>query len=587
MDRKGLIQAARGDQLLDWAITNVNLVNVFTCEIYKADIGIFENRVAIVGPAGEYKLKAKKFLNGHEKWAVPGFVDTHAHIESSMVTPNHYAAAVLRRGTTTSIIDPHEIGNVLGLEGVKYMIEASEGIHLRVYITVPSSVPSAPGKETAGASFGVEEVRQMLSFPRVIGIAEVMNYVGVIRGEARDLEIIQTGLEEGVNIQGHSPLLRGRQLIAYLASGVENDHEIRGGAEGVEKMRLGMFPLLKLSSYANPLPDTLPDLKSLPFCEVALCTDDIEPSDLLNQGHMDHVIRGVIQQGIDPAVAFRWATLNGARHYRLRDHGAIAPGYLADIVLLSSLEKVETSDVFVDGKLVVENGQLFVPIHTLPKNESIENTVNIESVCKEDFYFRAPYSDGEIAVNTLVYEPSSFRHLEARKAVVNDGVVEIESLGQDVCLVTVIPRHGQKHKHTLVPVSGLGLKQGALAATIAHDSHNLIVAGYKPEEMLKAVQELEDCGGGIVAIDNGDVLARLELPLAGLMSEDPVEEVAEDMKFINQAAKGIGISAHFHSPALALSGLTLTVKPKVSITDLGGLFDVETQEFIPVFPQND
>lgn len=587
MDRERLIQAARGERQLDLAITNVNLVNVFTCEIYKADIGIIEDRVAIVGPAGEYELDAKESFEGEKKWAVPGFVDTHLHIESSMVTPPNYAAAVLRRGTTTSIIDPHEIGNVLGVDGVKYMIEASEDIYLRVYITVPSSVPSAPGKETAGAVFGVEEVRKMLSLPRVIGVAEVMNYIGVIKGEKRDLDIIQAGLDEGVNIQGHSPLLMGRPLIAYLASGVENDHEIRGGAEGIEKLRLGMMPLLKLSSYGNPLPDVLPDFKSLPFFEVALCTDDIEPSDLINRGHMDAVVREVINQGIDPAMAIRWATINGARHYGLRDHGAIAPGFLADIVLLSSLEEVETSEVFVSGRLVVDGGQLIVPIQDMTQGGAVKNTVRIGALKEEDFRLKAPINNGEVNANVLVYEPSRFRHLEERKATVNDGVVNHKALGDDICLVTVIPRHGQEHKHTIVPVEGLGLKRGALAATIAHDSHNLIVAGHRSSDMLHAVQELEECGGGIVVVGDEDVIAKLELPLAGLMSRKPVEEVAEEVKIVSQAARDVGISKHFHSPALALTGLTLTVTPKVSISDLGGLLDVETQEFIPVFPSEE
>jgi adenine deaminase len=565
---------------LDLAIKNVNLVNVFTCEIYPADIGIYGDRIAVVGPAGAYDLQAKQTIDGSGKWATPGFVDTHIHIESTMVTPANYAAAVLPFGTTTSIIDPHEIGNVLGMDGVRFMVEGSEGLPLRVYITVPSCVPAVPGKETAGADFGPDEVAEMLTWPRVIAVAEVMDYMGVVNASPKMVGIIQAGLESGATIQGHSPLLMGRNLNAYVAAGIENDHELRQGDEGLEKLRLGLLPLLKVSTYGNHARNIVPILKSAPFLEIALCTDDIEPADLLENGHMDRVIREMIWHDIDPAVAIRWATYNGARHYKLRDHGAIAPGYFADIVLLSSLEEVKTSEVFVAGEMVVENGKLIAPIMEPPSSIKIENSVHLQPLSIEDFKLKAPVKDGNVRVNLLVLEQTRMTSLETVSARVRDHEIDLASLGEDVCYVSVVPRHGQTHRPALALLAGLHLRRGALAMTIAHDSHNIIVIGHEPGDMLMAVRELEACGGGIVIVEDGEVLKKVELPLAGLMSLLPVSELAIEVKALNEVARSLGID---HRPqTLTISGLALTVVPKVRISDLVGLFDVETQEPIPV-----
>ena len=470
-----LIEAARGDRPLDLAIKNVNLVNVFTCEIYPADIGIYGERVAVVGPAGAYDLTAKELIDGSGKWACPGFVDTHVHIESTMVTPAKYAEAVLPFGTTTSIIDPHEIGNVLGMEGIRFMVESSEGLPLRVYLTISSCVPAVPGKETAGADFGPAEVAEMLTWPRVIAVAEVMDYMGVVNGSPKMVGIVEAGLEAEVLIQGHSPLLVGRDLNAYVAAGIDNDHELRQGDEGLEKLRLGILPLLKVSTFGNYARKIVPILKSAPFLEIALCTDDIEPADLLKNGHMDRVIREMLYHDIDPAVAIRWASYNGARHYQLRDHGAIAPGYLADIVLLSSLREVVTSDVFVSGQMVVENGRLLTPIAEPQTKMQVENSVHLQPLSVEDFKLKAPIKEGLIQVNLMVLEQTRLTRLETVTAQVNDYQINPTDLGEDVCTICVVPRHGQVHRPALAWLKGLNLKRGTLATTIAHDSHNIII----------------------------------------------------------------------------------------------------------------
>ena len=474
MERLALIEAARGIRPLDIAITNVNLVNVFTCEIYPADIGIYGNRIALVGPAGAYELQARTYYDGTGKWASPGFVDTHLHIESSMVTPANYAAAVLPFGTTTSIIDPHEIGNVLGMDGIRFMVEGSEGIPLRTYITISSCVPAVPGKETAGADFGPAEVAEMLSWPRVIALAEMMDFMGIVNGNPKMVGIVDEALQAGVKVQGHSPLLSGRDLNAYIASGIDNDHELRIGPEGVEKLRLGLLPLLKVSTFGNYARTIVPDILKLPHLEIALCTDDISPADLLENGHMDRVIREMLYHGIDPAVAIRWATYNGARHYQLRDHGAIAPGYFADIVLLSSLEEVTTSEVFVDGELVVENGRLLVDIPEPPTSITIENSVHVQPLTVADLTLTPPIENGVVTMNVMELLPTRLSQLTQIEVPVKDGQLDLAAADDDLCYIAIVPRHGQTHRPVVALLKGLGLRHATLASTIAHDSHNIL-----------------------------------------------------------------------------------------------------------------
>ena len=581
MNRTELIQAAMGTRPLDLAILNVNLVNVFTCEIYPADIGVYGDRIALVGMAGEYALDAASVIDGTGKWATPGFVDTHLHIESTMVTPASYAAGVLPFGTTTSIIDPHEIANVLGMDGVRFMIEASEGLPLRVYVMIPSCVPAVPGKETAGADFGPAQVAEMLTWPRVIGVAEVMDYMGVVNASPRMVEIVQAGLDAGLTIQGHSPLLRGRAANAYLAAGIENDHELRRGDEGLEKLRLGVLPLLKVSSHGNHVPNILPTLKQAAFLDVALCTDDIEPADLLQNGHMDRVIREMMAHGIEPAVAIRWATLNGARNNRLRDHGAIAPGYLADIVLLESLADVAASDVFVGGEQVVRDGKLSVTIDEPPATLPVANTVRIaRPLTAADFRLTPPVHNGTVTVNLMVLEKTRLSRRETVQVPVVDGELQLDGL-DDVCTITIVPRHGQTHPPQTALLQGLGLTRGALASSISHDSHNILVTGHAAADMLRAVQELERCGGGLVVVVDGVVEAKVELPLAGLMSRKSVADLAEETRVLNRVVRELGID--HAAKGLATTGLALTVIPELRMSDLGGLFDVATQEFVPVF----
>ena len=582
MGRSELIEAARGDRPLDVLIQNVNLINVFTCEIYPADIGIYGERIALVLPAGSYTLEAKERIDGTGKWAAPGFVDTHLHIESSMVTPANYAAAVLPLGTTVSVIDPHEIGNVLGMEGVRYMVEASEGLPLRVYISIPTCVPAVPGKETAGAEFTAVEIAEMFSWPRVIAAAEVMDYIGVVRGNQPISDIVTAALDAGVAIQGHSPLLVGRDLNAYLAAGIESDHEIRDGDEAIEKVRLGMLPLLKLSSFGNPVKVVIPAVRDLPFLDMALCTDDIEPNDIISKGHMDRVVREVIQYGIDPTRAYRWASLTGARAYQLKDLGAIAPGYYANILLLNSLEDVRVNDVLINGKFVSKDGKLIIDIPEPPVTINPANSVIFsQRPTRETFRIKAPVENGTVEVNTIHLLENGMTELHRNAIAVEDGYLKLDRSLNDICYLSVIPRHGQPHPAVTVLLSGLHLRDATMALTIAHDSHNLLVAGRDPQDMLMAALELEQCGGGIIFVQDGKVLAKLELPIAGLMSPKSVAELAEEGAILNKLGRELGLTTL--SPMLAMAGLALPVVPEVRVTDLAGLLDTIHQTEISLF----
>lgn len=579
--RSNLIAAARGEIPLDLAIRNAQLVNVFTCEVYAADIGVHEGRIATVSAAGAYSLTAERELDASGLWMAPGFVDTHLHIESTMVTPPAYAAGVLPRGTTTSIIDPHEIGNVLGKEGIRYMIDSSEGLPLSVYICIPSCVPAVEGAETAGAYFGPEDVAEMLSWPRVIGVAEVMDFHGVIQGNPRMLGIVQAGLDAESIIQGHSPLLKGREANAYMAAGIHNDHELRDGEEGLEKLRMGLLPLLKVSSHGNHVPNILPSILEANHVDIGLCTDDVEPADLLENGHMDRVVREMMRHGVEPARAIRWATWIGAQHYGLRDRGAIAPGYRADLLLLDSLEEVRVRDVFVAGQPVIREGELAIeiPLATKPPGG---NTVKLNPLTDSDLEPAPPVRNGTLQVNTMHLLPSRLTELRQVQAEVRQGHIVLDSIAADACFLAVIPRHGQSHAPGLSILTGLNLNQGALASTVAHDSHNLLVVGRNTRDMLVAIRELESLEGGIAFATAGEVVAAVALPIAGLMSAKSVPDLATDMRTMNEVAEEFGIT--HQAKALGTTGLALTVIPEVSASDTVGLLDVATQQAIPLFP---
>lgn len=581
--RREIVAAARGDEPVDLVVRGVELVNVFTAEIYAADVGIKGNRFAAVaryeGAQPAFHIEGVREVNAQGMYAMPGFFDAHVHVESTMVTPDMFARAVLRHGTTAAVTDPHEIGNVLGAEGVRYMVEASQGLPVRLLTTVPSCVPAVPGLETAGAEFTAQDIDALLGLPGVVGIAELMDYPGVVNWSTRMASIVEVGLERGVLNEGHAPRVTGRWLQAYLAAGVNSDHESRTPEEIMEKLRAGMILYIRESSVSKFADVAARAWAQLPHAAgFAMCTDDVEPDDMLRNGHMNRVVRRAIESGIPAPLAIRYATLNGAQRYRLWDLGAVAPGYLADLVLVESLETMRVSDVYVEGLQMIADGELTAEIRseTPPLRR---NTMCLPGLTEEDFSIEVPVGSGKVGLTTIEVTPLGTTARGTVEVISTGG--RIRELPPDHVFLSVTGRHGQGRKPFVGVLKGSGLRGGAYATTVAHDSHNLLVAGTNAADMLLAARTLEECGGGICLTQDEQVLAKIELPIAGLMAAAPVEEMSTKVEAFNAQARAMGISVARRAPTMALSGLTLTVTPEIRISDLG-LVDVEAQTLTPL-----
>ena len=570
---------------MDLVVRNVDLVNVFTAEVYRADLGIKGDRYAAVAryedgtPA--FELQGFREIDGTGKVAMPGFVDSHVHIESMMVPPDQFAKAVLRNGTTAATIDPHEIANVLGVDGVRYMIEASVGLPVRIWATIPSCVPPVPGLETSGAEFGPAEIHQLLQLPGVVGIAEIMDYPGVINHHARMAGIVQVGLDRGVVNEGHAPRVSGRWLQAYLAAGVTSDHESRWWEEILEKLRAGMVIHIRDSSFGHYVGEAAKAWEQVPHAvNLTMCTDDIEPDDVLKRGHMNRVVRLAIEAGIPAPLAIRYATLNGAMRYRHYELGAIGPGYLADLVLVDSLARMQVQEVYVEGRHVVSEGELIVPIEsTVPA--PLQNTIRIPDLTEADFAIKAPIDEGEVELTTIEFGERGMTVAGRLRARVQGGLVG--PLPPEYCYVSVTGRHGQGRPPFVGVLKGLGIRSGAHGTTVAHDSHNMVIAGTSPSDMLLVARALAEQGGGFALANDGQIVATVALPLAGLMTPEPVEAIGPRVEVYNEKAAGLGILAGTRSPILSLAGIALPVIPEVKITDLG-LVHVTSQQILPLFP---
>jgi adenine deaminase len=580
--RSEAIAAALGLRPFDLLVENVRLVNVYTREVYPASIGIAGGFIAHVGPDTWDGVEPKQRLAGDGRFAVPGFIDTHVHIESSMMSPAGFAAAVLPRGTTTVVIDPHEIANVVGLRGVKYMIDATRALPLRVFVQAPSCVPAVPGLETAGADFGPSEMAEMLSWPEVIGVAEVMDYLGVIHQGQRMSDILAVALAHNTVISGHCPGLRGDQLAAYLVGGPASDHEGKNVDELREKLRMGMTVEGRASTFSesmSTLAQLVIEFEHVPP-NLVMCTDDILPDDLLHRGHMDRVVRIAVDSGFHPVDAIRAATLHGAQRHRLYDLGAIAPGKRADLVLTSSLEKFAADEVIADGILVARQGQMVMALPSERFELDVENTVRLpHPPTRDDFGLRARPARSHERVRVLTLVPASRNALETVELPVVNGLVDVTG-APGIVLLTILERHGRGGQRATALLQGLGLQRGAVASTVSHDSHNLTVVGRSVDDMVLAAQELAKCGGGVCCAESGRVVSLVPLPIGGLMSPLPLEDLAPQLEAFNNALRNMGINRS--NPLAAIIGLALPVIPFYSMTD-HGLVDVERQTVISMW----
>jgi adenine deaminase len=566
-----LIEAASGRRRLSIFFKNVNLVNVYTGEVYRSNVGVLGDRICYVGESSCFE--ASELVDGSDLFLVPGLIDSHLHVESSMVTPCRFAEAVLPHGVTTAVADPHEIANVLGVEGVKAMIENSRGLNFKLYFWAPTCVPSLPGFEHSGAEINAGDVVEMLKLDGVLGLGEVMDYNGVVNLSERMMSILDVGLTFKVPIDGHAPMLRGMALNAYLASGVEADHENFTVEEVVEKARLGLW--VKVRRHLAESKDFIVSVKSRGVASrLILATDDTSPDLLVGRGHLDGVLRGAVENGLDPVEAVQAATIRPAQHLRLYDRGGVAPGKLADLILVKNLEKFEIVDVYSNGELTARNGELTVQIPLKPFPEWAKKTVKTADLKAEDFMVRAPIQHGLAYVNII--EVKGFEtYLKEDRLPIENGFIQ----PLDYVLAVVVERHGKTGGMAKALIGGLNIERGAIASTVAHDSHNMVILGRSPSDMMTAWKALVEAQGGYVAVLNGRILSILKLPVAGLMSEEPIEKVAEQFKKFRSAERELGLEEETPIPLISL--LTLPVIPHVRVTDRG-LFDVDKGELIPL-----
>ncbi len=565
-----LLAVARGDTEADLLLRGGRLVNVFSGTIEEADIAIHGDRIAGIGPG--YRAGQTVDLKG--AFVAPGLIDAHVHIESSLCVPSQFAAAVLPWGVTSAIIDPHEIANVAGLAGVRFMADSSRDLPLRVVVMASSAVP-ATTMETSGATLDAADLAALLAEGTVYGLAELMNFPGVVHGDPGVLAKIAAFA--GRPIDGHAPALHGHNLNAYAAAGVQTEHECTTVEEAAEKLSRGFYVLIREATNAHNLHTLLPLITPANHRRICFCTDDRQAGDLLGQGSVDYMLREAIAYGIDPVIAFRLASLNTAECYGLHDRGALAPGRLADMMVFDDLAAPQARQVYAGGRLVAEKGRIVpgLSLASPPMPAAIGATMQIDW---DAVSLSIPAQGDKIRVigsleNQLVTEERIL------PASIVDGLAVADPT-RDLLKMAVIERHTASGGQSLGFIQGIGLRRGALAGTVAHDHHNLVVIGADDGSMLAAARAVGAMGGGIVIADGDQILAHLPLPVAGLMSDQPVAAVAAGYDELLAAAAELG--SPLHDPFMAMSFMALEVIPKLKLTDKG-LVDVESFGFVDLF----
>ncbi len=564
------IRVAGGSEPGDLLLTGGRVANVFTGTVDKADIVVADGWIAGVGP---FEWDATQRIDIEGRTVIPGLIDAHMHVESTLLVPAELAAVVVPRGTSTIIADPHEIANVMGVAGVELLIEAGKGLALDIFYMAPSCVP-AMSWEHAGAVLDAREIERLLANPRVLGLAEMMNFPGVLAGDPEVLAKLEVAMRQHAIIDGHAPGLGGRDLVAYAAAGIRSDHESTDAAEAAAKGALGMLVQVREGSAARNLDAMLPRLVQDTMGEWCLCTDDVYPDELLELGHLDGMLKRIVAAGVDPVRAVRHASLVPARHYGLTDRGAVVPGRRADLVVVDDLVDFTVGLVVTGGRIVARDGTFTAPIGggDIP----LANTVHLGPL--DESAFRLPLSADTATVIGIVPDQIITRR-EHRPVKTTHGRWSFDP-DIDVVLIASIERHRATGSMGVGLVSGFGFRRhGAIGSSVAHDSHNLVIAGTNAADMLACARAIEEAGGGFVAAAGGVITAMLPLPVAGLLSTEPAQEVRRQLREVRAAARELGCP--LATPFGTLSFLPLSVIPQLRITDQG-LFDVGRQEFVGV-----
>lgn len=567
------ISVASGKEPADTVVKNGRIIDVFNGEIIEGDIAIVDGYFAGVG-----RYEGKRIVDAKGRYVIPAFIDGHVHIESSLVTPGEFAKVLLPHGITTVIADPHEIANVLGTAGIQYMLDSSEDLPFDIYIMLPSCVP-ATSFENSGAILKAENLKPFYQHPRVLGLAEVMNFPAVQNAEDDMLNKISDAKQFGKKVDGHAAGLSGSDLNVYMAAGIKTDHESTTAEEAKERLRSGMYLMIREGTVAKDLQNLIPVVNEYNSRRCLFVTDDKHLDDLVLEGSIDHNVRLAIQSGLSPITSIQMATINAAECFGLSDKGAIAAGYKADFSLVEDLNTLEILHVYKDGKAVVQDGKLVADCSTSDSDGSdcIINSVHFDDLINAKFDILLSTNKAniiEIIPNSLVT-----RHIVEEVDVCGQGFFQPSTSGDQLKLA-VIERHHLTKQIGLGIVKGLGLKYGAIATTIAHDSHNLIIAGTNDNDMVLAANTIKEMQGGMVVIKEGQILASLELPIAGLISDRPYQEVYTCLNSLHVALERLGANDHFN-PFLTLSFLALPVIPELKLTDKG-LFKVSTFEHINI-----
>lgn len=558
--KQRIIAVAAGREKADLVLKNAKYLNVFSNEFLCGDIAVANGLIA---GFGKYDGKTEIDVSG--KLVLPGFIDAHIHLESSMVTPAEFAKAVVAHGTTTVITDPHEITNVMGIDGVEYMIQASQNLPIDVHFMMPSCVPATEIDES-GAELDCKDIDLYLDNKKVLGLAEMMNYVGVINGDKNVLSKIVTSQAHHKKIDGHAPELSGNDLNAYIAAGVYSDHECSTFENALEKLRKGQFIMIREGTAAHNLKALMPLLTQQYYSRCMFATDDKHPSDLLHGGHIDYIVKQALKNGADPIVALKTATHHAARYFLLNNKGAIASGYLADIVVVDNLEDFNVETVFKCGKLVFDGEVKDFSAPTVDEKlaEKCFDTFHLDSVTPSSFKV-----DGKLGLIGLVGGELLTRNL---------GTADKIDVENDILKIACIERHKGTNHIGVGYVKGYSLKSGAVATSVAHDSHNIITVGCNDDDIAVAVNAINDSKGGIAVVENGKIKALLELPIAGLMSDEPLTTVNEKLENAKSSAYELGADKSI-DPFMTLSFLSLPVIPSLRITTKG-VFDAENWKML-------